>query len=204
MGNGTQKHQRVYRSLTEFINLLTKWRAASGVDFEVESISGNTSDANSRTPDIIVTAERPGSPSVSSSSPERAPKKLVILTKDKPAYALIEVTSKDTRTTDLTEKWVQYCHTGTNFYYIIDLHGREVFNVQRVIVGSKTRIPGWTHCNSCDPDGASSSAARNTNTHRDFYYKKVYTGNERVNVGIFQDWITRNQRSFPPPRRWKD
>ena len=139
---------------------------------EVESTSRNSESVNLRALDVVVFCRRPGSLSESSSGSEQTPKKHVLRTKNKPAYAEIEVTSESTRANDLFAQWQQYCQTGVKFYYIIDLYALENFGTTKVIVGSKEEMEGWTRCINGDPDGASSSSTSNTATPRNSYYKK--------------------------------
>lgn len=182
---GTRKRKRIILALAPLISLIGPFHATCGVDVEVESACESKA-VNLRSPDLTITGFGSSSSSEPSSSQAATKvRKPVLRTKDNPPYAIIEIADEFSHSVDTTVKWLQYRNTGVPFYYIIDLSTFEASGQACVMVGSKHRFADAIPCQHGRADDSISSSSSAQNSGDSVYFKKVFRGDEQVNVGIF-------------------
>lgn len=186
MSAGTSTHQRVPALHAEYFNLRSNYNGRVRHTQET-SAPTKTKARGIREADLIIT--RRSSPASSEENPSPQTKRPVSFAHrslDKPADAISEFTSSN-RDTDTCSKWSDYRKAGVAFYYIFDLKGMEWSKEARVSVGSISQVEGSFLSSDGDPDHLVPLPDGHPSATTS-YYKKVFRGNEIVDVGPYAEF----------------
>lgn len=186
MASGTQAHQRLPSAHSELFNLHDMYHAHTRVVQETTGAS-KSEQTGKREADLLITKRSSPTSSEENPSPQQKRKENhAHRSTHNPAYALGEFTSQN-RLTDIFSKWVEYRRTNVKFYYIFDLEHKSKTGQSYVVVGSTTSFPHSFLSTNGDPLETIPSSS-SAGSHADSYYKKVFCGDEVVNVGPYVEF----------------